>query len=131
MEWEQGTKKWKPDMYTAFCSRPSALLFALGINPNFMIYWILLLVSETVKDDPVSTMTELRCRLYPTIGEQLGLSVAAIDGHIRRVSGLYAEGKFKLMREYMPAGVVRPTASEFLTAWLRMTTACENDEKKT
>jgi len=128
--WEPGAIKWKPGVYVSFGSRPCALLFAMGIDPNSMLYWILLLVSETVKEDPVSTMTELRCRLYPIIGEQLGLSEAAVEAHIRRAAGMYKNGKFKLMREYMPAGVVRPTASEFLGAWLRMCTLCENDEKK-
>lgn len=126
MDDKQNLQTWHPDAHSAFCSEASALLYKIGINPNHMLYWIMLAVADITKQDPVFYITGIRCRLYPEISARLGLSEAAIDRRIRRAAEEYSKGKYRLMREYMPAGVERPTASEFLAAWLRMAALQEN-----
>lgn len=121
-------RRWKAMERNPKCGR-SKLLYSIGLNPTQMIFWVLYYAADVVRENPECILA-LRCQLYPEICKRTKITSASLDCMIRRLcSRVQTNEACAPLREYLPAGVERPTVSELLSAWLLMVLVHDqNDE---
>jgi len=107
--------------YNIFSTNVTKALYALGITPNEMVFWVITAATEAVFEDPLR-LTAIRGQIYPEIENCTGMSPSAIDSLLRRMSKRIMEDeRCTKLRAYLPNGTKNPpTVGVFLSAWIRM-----------
>lgn len=104
-----------------FSSPAAKALYALGVTPNQMIFWVMIAAAKTIFENPFS-LTAIRGEVYPPIEKCTGLTSAAIDSLLRRTSKvMMTEKNFAPLRAYLPHETEdAPPVGVFLSMWVRM-----------
>jgi len=108
----------------ALSTHVSEMLYALGVTPNEMTFWVMTVATEAVFEDPLR-LTAIRDQIYPEIESCTGMSPSSIDSLLRRTSKRMMEDeRCALLRAYLPNGAKSPpTVGVFLSSWIRMVVA--------
>lgn len=104
-----------------FSTHVTEQLYALGVTPNEMTFWVMTAATKAAFEDPLR-LTAIRDQIYPEIESYTGMSPASIDSLLRRTcKRMMKDESFIPLRAYLPNGAkTPPTVGVFLSAWIRM-----------
>jgi len=104
-----------------FSSPISEALYALGITPNQMSFWVMLVAAKLILENPL-LLTAIRGQLFPAIEDTLNISTSAIDSLLRRTAARVMKSKScAALRAYSPYNDGRtPCVGVFLSMWAHM-----------